>query len=145
MKTPIIKLNNGTWLRRALIHSAVGFFSKILGFKRRLRIEISLINKLKQKEHCRGMAHQNSRNGYHIKLDAGLKPLALIRCLAHEMIHVNQWVTGKMEDINNRYQVRWGEKLYRSQLAYTKHPWEIEAYKYDKILANKFIAFYKGK
>lgn len=143
-----LRITGGSWAKHVLIHAAGVYFSKKLkGFRgKRVRVSVDLAQGLKRKEHCRGMAHQNSKRGYLIKLDAGLKPLALVRCLAHEMIHVNQWLTGKMEDLNHRYQVRWGSRFYHpGDLRYNKHPWEIEAYRYDKGLAQNFINFWKTK
>ena len=142
--TPVLKIGNARWLQFVEIQAAVGFFArKLKGFQRRkVYIQIDLIKGLLKKEHARGMAFQNSDNGYVIRLDNRLKPLAMLSCLAHEMIHVNQWLTGKMVDINRRNKVKWGSKVYSMPMSYSKHPWEKEAYRNDRKLAQSFVDFY---
>jgi hypothetical protein len=141
----LIKVENARWLKFVTAHTAVAYFAKKLkGFQRkRVHLKIVLVDKMREKEKCRGMATQISKRSYRIRLDSKLKPLAFVRVIAHEMIHVNQWLTGKMEDINgNRCQVRWGKKLYNMPMKYSNHPWEKEAYRMDYKLAQSFIDFY---
>jgi hypothetical protein len=63
------------------------------------------------------------------------------------MIHVNQWLTGKMEDITkNRYKVRWGARYYTpAKLAYKRHPWEREAHKYEHLLYRSFVKSWQNQ
>ena len=143
--TPLIKIDGARWTQFVVLQAAGLYFSKKLkGFQRkRVRVHVVLERGLKTREKCRGMAHQNSKRGYIIKLEPTLKSLAMLRCFAHEMIHVNQWLTGKMVDMNGwRSQVRWGSKVYNMPMRYSKHPWEKEAYRQDWRLAQSFIDFY---
>lgn len=142
--TPLIKIDGARWHQFVILQAAGIYFSKKLkGFQRkRVHVRVVLEKNLRKKEKCRGMAHQNSKRGYIIKLEPTLKPLAMLRCFAHEMIHVNQWLTGKMVDIHNRGQVQWKNKVYNMPMKYSKHPWEKEAYRYDGRLAQSFIDFY---
>jgi hypothetical protein len=138
-----VTVANARWQQRLQIVFAVQFFAKILkGFQRKqVRIEISLLKDLKTKEHYRASAHQNSPFKYIITMDRDLGPQEMIHCLAHELIHVNQWLSGQMEDINgSRAHVRWKGKTYDPRdLAYAKHPWEKQAHRYDQLLANRFM------
>jgi len=141
-----IKIQNTTWQRKALIHAAAVYFAKKLsGFrKNRIKLNIKLQPKMREKEHCRGCAYQDSSRSFRIKLDASLKPISLIKCLAHEMIHIQQWLTGQMEDLFwTRYRVRWGKRVYYpANLTYSKHPWEIQAHKFEKDLYASWVRFW---
>jgi hypothetical protein len=132
-------------MQHLLLNAGVAYFAKKLrGFKgKRIRVKVELLRGLRRKEHCRAAAYQKSAHSYLIRMDNQLKPLAMIRCLAHEMIHINQWLTGKMEDLQRRYRVRWGSRIYvQDRLRYKDHPWEKEAYRYDTKLAQSFIDFW---
>lgn len=142
--TPTVRIHNAKWAKHLLLNTAVIYFAKKLsGFaRRRVRINVSLVPGLRHREHAKGMAHQNSPLSYQIRLDGGMKFLMLLRCLAHEMIHVNQWLTGKMEDIDGRTKVRWRRRIYSMPMRYDNHPWEKEAYRHDWRLAQSFINFW---
>src|SRR3990167_3052712 len=137
-----LQINGATWHKHVLLYTAGIYYAKKLGYwtRKRIKIELSLIPSMRAKHHYRGAAWQASRNLFYIHLDAGLKPISLLRCLAHEMIHVKQWISGKMKDLNGqRFRVQWGKRLYRPEkLAYDKHPWEIQAHRLEKILYKSF-------
>lgn len=136
-----------TWWGQLLFNNAAHFFMQSLnGFKRkRVWVELRLVKGLQRKAKCRAMAHQVSPHKYLIQMDSGLGSVAAVRCLAHEFIHINQWLTGKMQDLNgSRFSVRWGKRTYYpGSLAYKKHPWERQAYRYDKALGNSFMRFWR--
>jgi len=142
----VVKVWNATWERRLLIQNACQFFAKILkGFRRkRVYLDITLVKGLKHKEKCRAFVKQFSPHKFSITMDRDLGPVAAMSCLAHELIHVNQWLSGKMEDLNtHRGKVRWGSRVfYAGKLPYRKHPWEQQAYKYDTALGNRFMEFW---
>ena len=143
--TPSVRIDNARWTQFLLLRDGVLYFArKLKGFQRqKVRVRVELVKGLQQSEKCRAAAHQNSARSYHVRIDSKLKPLAMIRCLAHEMIHVNQWLTGKMEDLQRRYRVRWGKRIYvQNRLRYKDHPWEREAYRHDVKLAQSFIDFH---
>lgn len=142
-----LKMKNSTWAKTLLVTHAAEFFAKKLKLpqSKRVIVDVEFVQGLRKREHCRGLARQLTAQKYLIQLERSLKPIAMIRCLAHEMIHVNQWMTGKMEDINHRQKVRWGSKVYASGLAYSKHPWEIEAYRWDKVLFRSLVLATRGK
>lgn len=141
-----ITVSKATWQKRLMLVSAGAFFGKHLkGFKgSRANIKVELVRYLTNKAQCRARAFQHNSLSYEVHLDSKLKPLAMIRCFAHELIHVSQWLTGKMKDLDgDRDRVQWMQRVYSSRLAYCKHPWEIEAHKYDCIVAQKFIDEWK--
>ena len=141
-----LRIHNATWQKRILLTNAVLFFSRHLkGFrKKRLHVTLTLTPRLQVRHKCRGMAVQDTPHSYSICLASELGPLAMVRCLAHEMIHLSQWLTGKMIDLDDsRSRVQWMRRTYSYRLAYRKHPWEIEAYKYDQAVARKFLDLWK--
>lgn len=50
----------------------------------------------------------------------------IINIICHEMIHFNQYETGKL--IVEKDKFIWLDKEYKSDLEYMKRPWEIEAF-----------------
>lgn len=138
-----INVNNGSWMQNLFVHAAMQHYVKVLeGFKgKRVHITLSFIKDLRHsKNKCRAMAFQDSPLRYSIHMDRDMKPVMFMRCLAHELIHVNQWLTGKMQDLTGRTRVRWGKRIIDpGKLAYKKHPWEKEAFRHDTKLGNKFM------
>ena len=61
--------------------------------------------------------------------------------LAHEMIHVKQYAKGELQVIDKRWLLWKGKKrLYNRAKPYA-HPWEREAYRYDR----RVVAFSKSQ
>lgn len=144
-----IQIIGASWQKYVLLHAASIFFAKKLGYgnKKRLRLSIKLVPSLVHRQKFRGAAYQDSKKSFQIKLDAALKPISLVKCLAHEMVHVQQWLSGQMEDLfKTRYQVRWGKRVYSpAKLAYQRHPWEIQAHKVENNLYKCFVMFWDSK
>lgn len=142
-----IQIVNAPWYKQATVHSAILYMSrKLSGFsKRGLKLQIVFVRGYRNRTGSIGEAHRKTDRSYRIKIDAGLKPLALLRCLSHELIHVEQWLTKKMVDLNwYRSHVKWRRRIYRpSKTPYSRQPWEIEARKYEWYVAQSFIDFWK--
>lgn len=67
-------------------------------------------------------------------IDSSLKQDALIRTLAHEMVHVKQLADGRLVFPN----IWLGKKV---KAAYLKCPWEIEALSKQELMARHFLEF----
>ena len=64
-----------------------------------------------------------------IELDCGVTIRNMLVNLAHEMVHMKQWVKGDMYEYSNPHMVRFMKKKYdMSNIDYWDFPWEIEAY-----------------
>ena len=60
----------------------------------------------------------------------------ILDTLAHEMVHIKQYVYGE----TNEKLTRWkGEKINSDDVDYYKHPWEIEAYGMSRGLFTNFV------
>lgn len=66
--------------------------------------------------------------------------------LAHEMIHVNQFVRGQLK-VNSEKDVFWRKSAFRSvdEIPYQHRPWEKEALFLEKRLANLYRYYEKTK
>lgn len=76
------------------------------------------------------------RRGFEIKLKADIftavnKGINLLKNLAHEMIHVEQYVSGKME--------QWLKKQSNKDTPYLKRMWEIDAFKRQDSIHKKLL------
>lgn len=62
--------------------------------------------------------------------------------IAHEMIHVHQFIRGDLEDLEDD-QIRWKNKIYKDQVIgsrkYYSLPWEKEAFKKQDGLATELF------
>ena len=56
--------------------------------------------------------------------------------LAHEMVHVKQYAYNEMNETMTRWR---GRKIDVSSIAYTDHPWEIEAFWLEGALYKRFV------
>ncbi|WP_277486789.1 hypothetical protein [Catalinimonas alkaloidigena] len=75
-------------------------------------------------------------NVFVVRVDARLNEKMQRLVLAHEMIHVKQYVKGELEVLDEN-EVFWnGRKYYGGNFNSRKTPWESEAYHYDRQLAN---------
>ena len=70
---------------------------------------------------------------------------AIVRALAHEMVHAKQYAIGELMDGPNYLRVRWMGKWIKSQdeKNYWDRPWEIEAYGKETGLAESFLTDFK--
>jgi len=75
---------------------------------------------------------------FRISLEKSLDEMALLTTLAHEMVHVWQYATGKLrlyQDGRHRY----NGKIYSSNTKYLERPWEGEAYELEQVLVKRWL------
>ena len=64
-----------------------------------------------------------------IDLDSSISIRDILINLAHEMVHVKQWVKGEMYEYSKSNMVRFMKKKYdMNDMDYYDYPWEIEAF-----------------
>jgi hypothetical protein len=82
---------------------------------------------------------------YFIFLQSTLKQDKMARILAHEMVHIKQFVLGqlKIKPHNKRYGYFWLGKLTKNK--YLDRPWEIEAYSKESLLMHKAFELIRRK
>ena len=71
-----------------------------------------------------------------IEINPHIGAREILDTLAHEMVHIKQYVYGE----TNEKLTRWkGEKINSDDVDYYDHPWEIEAYGMTRGLFTKFV------
>lgn len=124
---------------RKLIESAAYYYAEKLIGKRLLKtikININLKRGMVKKDGAEGTCIwddwedlRKTPREFTIELDCGVTIRNILINLAHEMVHMKQWVRGDMYEYSNPHMVRFMKKKYdMSEIAYWDYPWEIEAY-----------------
>ena len=102
------------------------------------KLGLTMIKDLAKDHAANGVAMRLTDGIYGMDLDSRLSMEKLIEVIAHEMVHIKQFVMG-----NLKYEGRsfyWhGKKVIRSKINYYDHPWEIEAWSKEKVLASKIF------
>jgi hypothetical protein len=78
-----------------------------------------------------------------IWIDAGLEEMQRQLVLAHEMIHVKQFVKGELFAFGQK-PVYWKGKKYNKTQYNRRSPWELEAYKEDEELREQLLKMISG-
>lgn len=146
---PEIIVTGGTKTQRPLVKEAALFYLNSLfrnnrGMLSEVVLEIELVKDLFEYEGTKGdCAYADERvdpREFEVRLDSSMTNLALVATLAHEIVHVKQYVSGEMRDT-----ALWNICIWRSKkidwkkLDYFEHPWEIEAYGREDGLVEKFV------
>ena len=141
-------------LYRALSSAALWYGAVLLGTRmvKNIYLDIKLTKGLKQKEKAYGYCHivdynLNKPREFMIELDASMKHSTgqILTWLAHEMVHLKQFVRGELFDYAIGQRVQWKSKTYKTSLAYNKQPWEREAYRLEDKLYKEFAESYNGR
>lgn len=111
-----------------------------------------LADKIKLKVYIRKMSKQrgvcwsykNHPNEFTIVIDSDMGRNRSLRTIAHETVHVAQYLTGKIKDIwddRSARKVMWKDKIFDSAdsgAAYFNSPWEKEAYAQQDRIADAY-------
>ena len=78
---------------------------------------------------------------FHIRVYTGLSRRDFIATIIHEMTHVKQYARGELRDLTTKINLCYwkGKRIDRMKVDYDKHPWEIEACKYQYLYADEII------
>lgn len=79
-----------------------------------------------------------------IEVDAKIGDDIALHILAHEFVHVKQYVTGRLAEDSDGYQL-WLGKHVEDGLSYLGSPWELEAMKKQIIMQYAYVAFRDSK
>jgi hypothetical protein len=80
-----------------------------------------------------------------MELDPGLTQEQMIYTVAHEMVHVKQYATGRLRDetVRGRLVPIWNGRRCTVK-DYFDLPWERQAFQNERLLANRFVQFVSG-
>lgn len=128
------------------IREASHFFaSEIMHPKTKNRIEVTIIFNKEETKDCGIFGYvewldTNHRpSDYMMWVDPTCTKEQLLKTLAHEFVHVDQFATGQLKDYIRANKVRWKNGTYKSNTAYENAPWEQQAIKMEKILYDRYI------
>ena len=124
---------------RDLVRRAVWFYAEKLMSKtlvNTLTLTINLTRNLTEKEGAEGLCIwddwsdiRKTPREYTIDLDCSISIRNILINLAHEMVHVKQWVKGEMYEYTTPNMVRFMKTKYdMNDMDYYDYPWEIEAF-----------------
>ena len=83
-----------------------------------------------------GMVYPYAKGIITMDLDSRLGMDKLIHTLAHEMVHVRQIARGQLSYKGKK--IFWkGQRVYPKKMSYYDHPWEIDAWRNEKVLASR--------
>jgi hypothetical protein len=75
---------------------------------------------------------------YFMQLDSSIAMEQLIQTIAHEMVHIKQFVKGQIS-YKGRSMYWLGNRVVKSKINYYDHPWEIDAWSKEKVLSAKIF------
>lgn len=152
MNSFTLEIVGGTRQQKKIVAEACGYFVNKLFPKKvlaQLHFDIELIRNLKKKEEVKADCIWSDERLYprdfEIRIDSSMNMYAIVRALAHEMVHAKQYALGELMDGPSYLRVRWMDKWIKSQdeKNYWDRPWEIEAYGKETGLAESFLIDFK--
>jgi hypothetical protein len=127
--------------RRVLVRAAVQFFVQELNLERsRYTLNVQNVRGLYRAQQARGGVVQEDTKSITMLLEASMDTEQLIQTIAHEMIHVKQIARGRLTCFIRDGEIEncWlGKKL---EMPYHLRPWEVEAFKQEKVLAYRLFS-----
>lgn len=132
-------------LEKAIRHYASQLFSTRMANSLSIRLEFRVGKNTK----CRGVVYHNTNGSkiqkeWKIVIGRDIDLLHQLIILAHEMKHVQQGVSKRLQFFKNKDKIlraRWeGETMIVKDVPYNKRPWEIEAYAEQIEIFDKFAS-----
>lgn len=125
--------------RKMLIEACVQFYAKELKIdKNNFTLFVFSSKDIVKEQGANGMAFPIDDKVYSIMLNSRMDSEKLIEVVAHEMVHIKQFVKGQLK--RKGRQIFWmGKRYVRSKVNYYDHPWEHDAWSKEKFLAAKIF------
>ena len=136
----IVEVNGGNKVQREICHKVVShMIKKLLPKFRTLDITVNLVNiKSDAIGYC---MMQDTNREFEIELDRKIGIKEMVQALCHEMVHVKQYARNEMNDGIVKGRARWKTKYINMDTNYWDLPWEKEAYRMEKKLADAIWEF----
>jgi hypothetical protein len=85
--------------------------------------------------------NQNKPRSFTIEINKNQSKLEILNAVAHEMVHVKQYVYGEL----NEQMSSWlGQKIDCDEVNYFEQPWEVEAYNLEAFLTVMYLSEKNG-
>lgn len=107
---------------------------------------LKIILKRKDMGHDDGLTVPVDKKTFVIFIDTHAAGADLLRLIAHECAHIAQFVSGRLEyrTENGKTNVYWLDELFDpKKIPYRSRPWEVDAFKVEKMYIHDFISIYK--
>jgi RNA-binding protein YhbY len=134
----------GTKQQRALVEQAAAFYSTFLigdtgSLFLTIKLKRALLNKECVKADCLLDEDEDDYKSFEIRIDSLMNMPGILRSLAHEMVHVSQYYSGKMKDRGVSHVIWKGQTMSVTIGHYYDLPWEVEAYGAETGLFERFV------
>jgi hypothetical protein len=120
----------------AVMFAASELFPRI---RKPVYINIRPIRKLAETQGVYGDCMDEDDREFTIRIDVSLSLQDMVSTMIHEMVHVQQYLTGKMKQ-KWAHEITYNKVVYPHDMDYDVRPWEIEAHRLEKLLAEKYFA-----
>lgn len=123
--------------RKDMIEACITLFIRELKLERsKTRLFVFSKTNFEKETGAAGMVYPYAKYLITMDLDSRLGLDKLIHTLAHEMVHVKQIAKGQL--LQDGKKIFWkGKKFYPKRMSYYNHPWEIDAWRHEKVLASR--------
>ena len=124
------------------IIKSIEYYSENLISSKKMRDNIKLKIKFKDDlDHygstsVEGYNESEKARRFSIEVHSGIGARAILETIAHEMVHVRQFVYNETNEYLNKWR---GEKIDYNTMDYYSFPWEIEAHGVEVGLFAKFV------
>ena len=129
-------------LKQLLLRASHFFIKSLMPRKRKLKVAVFIKENLLAQEgayaSCYQMDLYNAGCDYTICMDCAQPESTMLCSLAHEMVHVKQFVRKELTILNGNYCAKWKGVNFSEDSDYEEMPWELEADKYELELSKKF-------
>lgn len=123
--------NQPDWLTYELMDDIILHAHKTLKFPRKSKFVIEFTNDIKGQGDCDG--HGKT---IEINIKRKLSKKTILVTLFHELVHAEQILSGRLTIIDGLTSFKWYDTIFES--TYHESPWEIEAYRLEKVLMGTF-------
>jgi hypothetical protein len=142
MEIKVLAHGNTSQAKIDLLNNASEFYAKYLNITEfKHKVYICVAPGLRKKDNVNGLCSRTGPKEISIAVDSSLPIPQLLTTLAHEMVHVKQYVRGQYRGItsrNGKMKRIWLGKQYK--VSYMKRPWEIEAFRRETELVTALFA-----
>lgn len=123
--------------RKDMIEGCITLFIRELKLeKSKSTLFVFSKNNFENETGAAGMVYPYAKGLITMDLDSRLNTNKLIQTIAHEMVHVKQIAKGQLSYDGKK--VFWkGKRYYPKRMSYYDHPWEIDAWRNEKVLASR--------
>jgi hypothetical protein len=127
-----IEISGGKRVERDVVEHVVHWcLQRMMPRIKTLNIEVNL-TKL---DEAYGYCLCEDKRTFQLDIKKGLTLFQLITTVCHEMTHVKQYATGELKEVD--YGAKWKGRRFSDEMAYSKLPWEKQAFKMEKELTFK--------